>query len=51
MRCNVCGRELPPGQMFCQCGNTVSNSQGGYEYDFDVDAENGNILKFEKDYD
>ena len=25
--------------------------QGGMEYEFDVDAENGNILKFEKDYD
>ena len=29
MRCNVCGRELKPGQMFCQCGNTVSNDAGG----------------------
>ena len=25
--------------------------QGGMEYDFDVDAENGTILKYEKDYD
>ena len=25
--------------------------QGGLEYEYDVDAENGNILKFEKDYD
>ena len=23
MRCNVCGRELKDGQMFCQCGATV----------------------------
>ena len=29
MRCNVCGRELKPGQMFCQCGNTVGNDAGG----------------------
>ena len=25
--------------------------QGGLEYDFDVDAETGAILKFERDYD
>ena len=25
--------------------------QGGLEYEYDVDAESGNILKFEKDYD
>ena len=25
--------------------------QGGFEYDFDVDAETGAILKFEKDFD
>lgn len=25
--------------------------QGGLEYEYDVDAETGNILKFEKDYD
>ena len=25
--------------------------QGGFEYDFDVDAETGAILKFERDYD
>ena len=24
---------------------------GGFEYEFDVDAENGNILKFKKDWD
>ena len=29
----------------------VSFFQGGFEYEFDVDAENGNILKYEKDYD
>ena len=23
MKCNSCGRELQPGQMFCQCGATV----------------------------
>ena len=23
----------------------------GYEYEYDIDAENGSILKFEKDYD
>lgn len=28
MRCNVCGRELKDGQMFCQCGNTVGNVGG-----------------------
>ncbi|MCR5718282.1 MAG: hypothetical protein K6F80_04510 [Oscillospiraceae bacterium] len=43
MRCNVCGRELPPGQMFCQCGNTVSNSQGGYEYDYNGGAGDLNV--------
>lgn len=25
--------------------------QGGLEYEYDVDAESGKILKFEKDYD
>lgn len=25
--------------------------QGGFEYEFDIDAENGNVLKFEKDWD
>lgn len=25
--------------------------QGGLEYEYDVDAENGSILKFEKDWD
>ncbi|MBR2531948.1 MAG: PepSY domain-containing protein [Lachnospiraceae bacterium] len=25
--------------------------QGGMEYEYDVDAENGAILKFERDYD
>ena len=25
--------------------------QGGFEYEFDVDAENGTILKYEKDFD
>lgn len=25
--------------------------QGGYEFDYDVDAETGSILKFEKDWD
>ena len=25
--------------------------QGGFEYEFDVDAENGSILKYEKDFD
>ena len=25
--------------------------QGGFEYDYDVDAETGAILKFEKDFD
>ena len=25
--------------------------KGGYEYEYDIDAENGSILKFEKDYD
>ncbi len=38
MRCNVCGRELKEGQMFCQCGNTISTpgSNGSYSYDTDV---------------
>ena len=31
MRCNVCGRELKPGQMFCQCGNTVNTAGTGGE--------------------
>ena len=30
MKCNVCGRELKDGQMFCQCGNTVG--QDSYSY-------------------
>ena len=25
--------------------------QGGFEYEYDVDAETGSILKFERDYD
>ena len=25
--------------------------QGGFEYEFDVDADNGSILKFEKEWD
>ena len=25
--------------------------QGGMEYEYDIDAENGAVLKFEKDYD
>ena len=25
--------------------------QGGFEYEFDIDAKNGKILKFEKDWD
>ena len=25
--------------------------QGGMEYEFDIDAENGTILKYEKDFD
>ena len=25
--------------------------QGGFEYEFDIDAETGNVLKFEKDWD
>ena len=25
--------------------------QGGFEYEYDVDAENGSILKFDKDWD
>ncbi|MBQ1424156.1 MAG: PepSY domain-containing protein [Lachnospiraceae bacterium] len=25
--------------------------QGGMEYEFDIDAENGSVLKYEKDYD
>ena len=29
----------------------ISFYQGGFEYEFDVDAQNGNILKFEKDFD
>lgn len=29
MRCNVCGRELKDGQMFCQCGNTINNMGAG----------------------
>lgn len=28
MKCNVCGRELQDGQMFCQCGNTVGYAGG-----------------------
>ena len=29
----------------------ISFYQGGFEYEFDVDATNGSILKFEKDWD
>jgi len=29
----------------------ISFFQGGFEYEFDVDATNGSILKFEKDWD
>ncbi|MBQ4465129.1 MAG: hypothetical protein II916_04125 [Oscillospiraceae bacterium] len=36
MRCNVCGRELKDGQMFCQCGNTVGQA------DFNAGALNVN---------
>ena len=25
--------------------------QGGMEYEFDIDAENGSVLKYERDYD
>ena len=25
--------------------------QGGFEYEFDIDAETGSVLKFEKDWD
>lgn len=25
--------------------------QGGYEYEFDIDADTGDVLKFEKDWD
>ena len=25
--------------------------QGGFEYEYDIDAETGNILKFERDFD
>ena len=30
MKCNVCGRELSDGQMFCQCGNTVGQEDYSY---------------------
>lgn len=30
MKCNVCGRELKEGQMFCQCGNTVGQEDLSY---------------------
>ena len=29
----------------------VSFYKGGFEYEFDIDAETGNILKFKKDWD
>ena len=29
----------------------ISFYKGGFEYEFDIDAENGNILKFKKDWD
>ena len=29
----------------------VSFYKDGFEYEFDIDAENGNILKFKKDWD
>ena len=29
----------------------ISFYQGGFEYEFDVDAETGKILKFDKDWD
>ena len=29
----------------------ISFYQGGFEYEYDVDAETGSILKFEKDWD
>lgn len=41
MRCNVCGRELKPGQMFCQCGNTVGNASGA---SLNVNAPSSNKL-------
>ena len=25
--------------------------QGGFEYEYDIDAETGNVLKFERDFD
>ena len=48
MKCNVCGREIPYGQMFCQCGNTVNAAPSGnrgitYNYDnYESDALNVN---------
>ena len=41
-------------EMDYECGRLVYDIKfyhGGLEYDFDVDAENGSILQFEKDYD
>ena len=41
-------------EMDYECGRLVYDIkfyQGGMEYDFDVDAENGSIVQFEKDYD
>ena len=29
----------------------VSFYKGGFEYEFDIDAETGSVLKFEKDWD
>lgn len=28
MRCQYCGREAQPGQVYCECGHPVSLSQG-----------------------
>ena len=35
------------GRKVCE----INFYQGGFEYDYDVDAETGAILKFEKDFD
>ena len=43
MRCNVCGRELKEGQMFCQCGNTI-NDMGAGVLDVNRESKSKKIL-------
>lgn len=42
MRCEVCGRELKEGQMFCQCGNTLGST--GAALDVNRDKKAGKLM-------